>query len=68
MIQICQILCKNNLVLNCFDVALVLVAFGCVCINHQKGGDLKGNVPLSNFNNVLVIKCPTRSIKILCAK
>jgi hypothetical protein len=27
MIQICQILCKNNLVLNCIDVALLLVAF-----------------------------------------
>jgi hypothetical protein len=22
-----------------FDVALLLVAFGCVGINHQKGGD-----------------------------
>jgi hypothetical protein len=32
-------LCKNNLVLNCIDVALLLVAFGCVGINHQKGGD-----------------------------
>jgi hypothetical protein len=28
----------------------------------------KGNVPLGNFNNVLVIKCPTRLIKFLCAK
>jgi hypothetical protein len=68
MIQICQILCKNNLVLNCIDVALLLVAFGCVGIKHQKGGDWKGNVPLGNFNNVLVIKCPTRLIKFLCAK
>jgi hypothetical protein len=39
MIQICQIVSKNNLVLNCIDVALLLVAFGCVGINHQKGGD-----------------------------
>jgi hypothetical protein len=30
---------QNNLVLNCIDVALLLVAFGCVGINHQKGGD-----------------------------
>jgi hypothetical protein len=68
MIQICQILCKNNLTLNCIDVALLLVAFGCVGINHQKGGDWKGNVPLGNFYNVLVIKCPTHLIKFLCDK
>jgi hypothetical protein len=30
------------------DVAL-LVAFLCVGINHQKGGDWKGNVPLGHF-------------------
>jgi hypothetical protein len=50
---------KNKLVLNCIDVAHLLVAFGCVGINHQKGGDWKGNVPLGHFYNVLVIKCPT---------
>jgi hypothetical protein len=27
MIQICQIMVKNNLVLICIDVALILVAF-----------------------------------------
>jgi hypothetical protein len=32
-------LVKNNLVLNCIDIAHLLVAFGCVGINHQKGGD-----------------------------
>jgi hypothetical protein len=32
-------LCKDNIVLNCIDVALLLVAFGCVGINNQKGGD-----------------------------
>jgi hypothetical protein len=37
MIQICQIRVKNNLVLFCIDIALLLVAFGCVGINHQKG-------------------------------
>jgi hypothetical protein len=37
------------------------VAFWCVGINHQKGGDWKGNVPLGHFYNVLVIKCPTHS-------
>jgi hypothetical protein len=31
------------------DIALVLVAFYCVGINHQKGGDWKGNVPLGHF-------------------
>ena len=36
-IKICQIIVKNNLVFNCIDVALILVAFGCVGINHQKG-------------------------------
>jgi hypothetical protein len=39
VIQICQIINKNNLVFNCIDVALLLVTFGCVGINHQKGGD-----------------------------
>jgi hypothetical protein len=32
-------LVKDNFVLNCIDVALLFVAFGCVGINHQKGGD-----------------------------
>jgi hypothetical protein len=32
-------LVKDNFVLNCIDDALLLVAFGCVGINHQKGGD-----------------------------
>jgi hypothetical protein len=39
MIQICQNLCKDNFVLNCIDVALLLFAFECVGIYHQKGGD-----------------------------
>jgi hypothetical protein len=30
-------------------IALVLVALCCVGINHQKGGDWKGNVPLGHF-------------------
>jgi hypothetical protein len=49
MIQICQILSKTIFVLNCIDIALLFVAFGCVGINHQKGGDWKGNVPLGHF-------------------
>jgi hypothetical protein len=40
---------KTILVLNCIDVALPLVAFWCVGINHQKGGDWKGNVHLGHF-------------------
>jgi hypothetical protein len=52
---------QNNLVLICIDVALIFVAFWCVGINHQKGGDWKGNVLLGHFYNVLVIKCPTHS-------
>jgi hypothetical protein len=39
MILICQILLKTIIVLNCIDAALLFVAFGCVGINHQKGGD-----------------------------
>jgi hypothetical protein len=27
----------------------IFVAFWCVGINHQKGGDWKGNMPLGNF-------------------
>jgi hypothetical protein len=49
MIQICQIRVKNNLVLFCIDIALLLVAFGCVGINHQKGGRLKGKCALGPF-------------------
>jgi hypothetical protein len=30
MIQISQNLCKDKFVLNCIDVALLLVVFGCV--------------------------------------
>jgi hypothetical protein len=44
------------------------IAFGCVGINHQKGGDWKGNVLLGNFYYVLVIKCPTKLNKLWCAK
>jgi hypothetical protein len=40
---------KQIFVLICIDVALLLVAFCCVGINHQKGGDWKGNVPLGHF-------------------
>jgi hypothetical protein len=40
---------KQILVLICIDVALLYVAFCCVDINHQKGGDWKGNVPLGYF-------------------
>jgi hypothetical protein len=32
-------LVKDNFVLSCIDAALLFVAFGCVGINHQKGGD-----------------------------
>jgi hypothetical protein len=43
---------KLNKTQICFiwsDIALVLVALYCVGINHQKGGDWKGNVPLGHF-------------------
>jgi hypothetical protein len=40
---------KSFLVRNCIDIALLLVALCCVGINHQKGGDWKGNVPLGHF-------------------
>jgi hypothetical protein len=49
-------------VLTCIDVALLLVAFHCVGINHQKGGDWKGNVPLGHFYKILVIKCSTQML------
>jgi hypothetical protein len=32
-----KLLSKTILSSNCIDVALLLVAFGCVGINHQKG-------------------------------
>jgi hypothetical protein len=40
---------KTKLVPICIDVALLWVVFCCVGINHQKGGDWKGNVPLGHF-------------------
>ena len=40
---------KINLSFIWSDFALVLVALCCVGINHQKGGDWKGNVPLGHF-------------------
>ena len=40
---------KQIWVFICIDIALVLVALYCVGINHQKGGDWKGNVPLGHF-------------------
>jgi hypothetical protein len=39
---------KQILALICIDVALLYVAFCCVGINHQKGGDWRGNVPLGH--------------------
>jgi hypothetical protein len=49
VIQICQIISKNNLVFNLNRYCTSFVALWCVDINHQKGGDWKGNVPLGNF-------------------
>jgi hypothetical protein len=40
---------KQICVLIWIDVALLLVALCCVGINHQKGGDWKGNVPFGHF-------------------
>jgi hypothetical protein len=40
---------KTILVLIWINVALLCVALCCVGINHQKGGDWKGNVPLGHF-------------------
>jgi hypothetical protein len=40
---------KQIRVLIWIDVALLLVALCCVGINHQKGGDWKGNVLLGHF-------------------
>ena len=47
---------KQICVLIWIDVALLLVAFCCVGINHQKGGDWKGNV---------VIKCSTQMLRVI---
>ena len=49
------------------SICMFCIAFWCVGINHQKGGDWKGNVLLGHFYNVLVIKCPTHSERnIMC--
>jgi hypothetical protein len=60
---------KQIFVLIYIDVALLLVAFYCVGINHQKGGDWKGNVPLGHFYKILVIYCFTqKALSDSCAK
>ena len=56
---------KQIWVFICIDVALLLVAFCCVGINHQKGGDWKGNVPLGHFYKILVIKCSTQMLWVI---
>jgi hypothetical protein len=56
---------KRIWVLIWIDVALLLVAFCCVGINHQKGGDWKGNVPLGHFYKILVIKCSTQMLLVI---
>jgi hypothetical protein len=61
-------LSQNNLIFNLNQCCIFCIAFECVGINHQKGGDGKGNVPLGNFYYVLVIKCPTHLNKLSCAK
>ena len=40
---------KQFWVLIWIDFVLVLLALCCIGINHQKGGDWKGNVPLGHF-------------------
>jgi hypothetical protein len=40
---------QNNLVFHLNRYCTSFVAFWCVGINHQKGGDWKRNVPLGNF-------------------
>jgi hypothetical protein len=52
VIQICQILCEIKLVFNLHSLKnniALWVAFKCVGINHQKGGDWMRNVPLGHF-------------------
>jgi hypothetical protein len=51
---------KQIFVLICIWRCTSLLAFCCVGINHQKGGDWKGNVPLGHFYKILVIKCSTQ--------
>jgi hypothetical protein len=53
---------KTILVQNWINVALLLVAFCCVGINHQKGGRLKGKCALGHFLSILEIKCPTQMV------
>jgi hypothetical protein len=56
---------KQIYILIWIDVALPLVTFCCVGINHQKGGDWKGNVPLGHFYKILVIKCSTQMLWVI---
>jgi hypothetical protein len=51
VIQICQILSEKIWSPICifWEWIALQVAFKCVGINHQKGGDWKGNVPLGHF-------------------
>jgi hypothetical protein len=59
VIQIYQIISKNNLVFNLIQHCTSLVAFWCVGINHQKGEIEREICSWAISISILVIRCPT---------
>jgi hypothetical protein len=59
MIQIYQILCKNDLVLSCIDIALLLLLFDVLAYITKKG-EIEREMCLWAISiSILVIRCPT---------
>jgi hypothetical protein len=59
VIQICQIISKNNLVFDLNQYCTSFVAFWCVGINHQKWEIEREMCPYAISISILVIRCPT---------
>jgi hypothetical protein len=60
VIQICQIIVKNNLVFNCIDFALLVLLFDVLALITKKGEIEREMCPWAISIIILVIKCPTQ--------
>jgi hypothetical protein len=60
VIQICQIIVKNNLVFKCIDFALLLLLFDVLAYITKKGKIEREMCSWAISISVLVIRCPTQ--------
>jgi hypothetical protein len=68
MIQICQILSKENLVFICINIALLLLLFDVLAQITKKGEIEREMCPWAISIIVLVIRCPIQRFELLYAK